>query len=440
MSKLNKSFGLFALFIYGLGDILGAGIYALVGKVSGHSGVYVWISFAVAMAIAALTAMAYAELASRFPKSGGVSNFANEAFGNKTITFTVGWLLLFCSIVSMATLTRAFSGYVHQFNDGIPHILIAGLFLLALTAINWRGIEHTSRANILATTIEVAGLALVIYAAIYFITSGQSPAATAQASAAAADPAIDIGAIFQGAALAFYAFIGFEDVANVAEETKDPKKHMPIAILGALAVAGTIYILIGWLATQVVSPETLAASSGALTEVVRASGSGVPVGIFKVIALFAIANTCLLNFITSSRLLYGMSEEGVVPKLFGRVHEKFKTPTWAIVFVLPIALVLAVIGDLAFLASTTSVLILVVFCATNISLFAIKRRKEAWDGFSVPAAIPVLALVANVVLISFAKTASLLTALGIAFVGLLLYWLFIKSSGRTKLDVAASRP
>lgn len=428
MSKLHKSFGLFALFIYGLGDILGAGIYALVGKVAALSGPHAWVSFAVAMAIAALTALSYAELASRFPKSGGVSNFANEAFGNKTVTFTVGWLLLFCSIVSMATLTRAFSGYVHQFNDGIPHVVIAGLFLLALTAINWRGIEQSSRANVLATAIEVSGLALVVYAAFYFISSGAGPTGAVTGATA---PAISVVAIFQGAALAFYAFIGFEDIANVAEETKNPKKHMPIAILGALTVAGAIYILIGWLATEVVAPASLAASKGALTEVVRASGSGVPTSIFGVIALFAVANTCLLNFITSSRLLYGMSEEKVVPQIFGRVNTKYKTPSWAIAVVLPVAFVLAVLGDLTFLASTTSVLILVVFCATNISLFVIKRRNEKWDGFSVPAVIPILALIANVILISFAKKESLLTAAVIAIVGLGLYLFFSRTSRRS---------
>ncbi|MEK7356802.1 MAG: APC family permease, partial [Bdellovibrionota bacterium] len=384
MTQLKKTFGLFALFIYGLGDILGAGIYALVGKVSAQTGTYAWVSFAVAMVIATLTAMSYAELCSRFPKSGGVSNFAEQAFRKKTLTFSVGWLLLFCSIVSMATLTRAFSGYVHQFNAEVPHAVIAIAFLGVLALINWRGIEQSSRVNMLATTVEVSGLGLVVYAGFYFLSSGAAPASAAAASSSV--PAFDGIVILQGAALAFYAFIGFEDMANVAEETKNPKRDMPIAILGSLTVAGAIYILIGWLATRVVDPSTLAASSGALTEVVRASGSGIPTSIFGVIALFAVANTCLLNFITSSRLLYGMSEEGVVPKVFGRVHRSFKTPYWAIAFVFPLALGLAIVGDLAFLASTTSVLILVVFCATNISLFTIKRRRESWDGFSVPLA------------------------------------------------------
>lgn len=410
--SLQRTFGLGALLIYGVGDILGAGIYALIGKVVSESGSSAWASFSIALVTALLTGLAYAELVRRHPKSGGASYFVQVATQRKEAAFIVGWLLLCVSLVSMATLSRAFVGYVKGFGFPLPDAGVIFAFLLVLGLINFKGIRESSTTNMISTAVEVVGLLLVVLAGVYFLSTAESVPATQTAS--------PIG-ILEGAALAFYAFIGFEDLANIAEESKNPKKHMPIAIVGSLFAAGSLYVGIGWLAPHVVNPEVLASSSGPLLEVVSVSGLPFPLKIFGVVALFAVANTCLLNFITASRLLYGMAEQKIFPTVFGRVHPGTKTPYISIAAIFPVVFLLATFGELKSLAGTTSILILLVFCATNYSLIRIKKQEPAGEGFRVPSFIPWIALLANFALMLFSQTQSRWLALGFIVFGGLLY-------------------
>lgn len=418
MASLKRTFGLFALFVYGLGDILGAGIYALIGKVASESGSYSWMSFAGAMVIAFLTAMSYAELTGRHPKSGGASYFAQQAFHSKPYAFIVGWLLLCVSVVSMATLARAFSGYTEGFELNISTPVIMACFFILLTLINLRGIKQSSWANILSTSIEVLGLIIVAYAGVHFLQNNDkimTDNLTIESSE------FSVMGVLQGAALAFYAFIGFEDLANIAEEVKKPERNLPIAILASLFTAGLFYIFIGWLSTSVIDPQQLAKSTNPMTDIVDVSGMGFPLGLFSVIALFAVSNTCLLNFITGSRLLYGMAKQELLPEPFEKVHEKYCTPFIAILSVAPVAFTLSIAGNLKFLAATTSVLILLVFCSTNISLIKIKKEEKNYSGFRVPVFIPWVALLSNIGLIFLSEKSSLLTAAGFLAAGALIY-------------------
>lgn len=425
--SLKRVFGLPTLVIYGVGDILGAGIYAVVGRIAGISGNLVWASFVVAMVVAAFTALSYAEMGSRFPKSGGVAYFVHRAFRNDWLSTLVGWLMFCTCVISMATISRAFAGYVIAVAPGLPEWLIVLALFAGLTFVNFRGMKESSALNVLCTTLEVSGLMIVILVTSLFLLGGNV------ATAPVTPTAQEVGwvAVIQGAALAFYAFIGFEDIVNVAEEVQNPERNVPRAIVLALSIAGVIYILVSWLSVQVLDPATLAASNAPLLDVVRRAQPAIPPITFTIIAAFAVLNTALLNFVTASRLIYGMSREGLLPAWFSRLHPERSTPYRTFFVIVPLAIVLAVSGTIQLLAGATATLILVMFCLVNVSLLVIKRQAPQSPGFRVPGFVPALALLLNIGLIGFASNES--KQLGLAFmaVGLLLIVLrniFMKGS------------
>ncbi len=424
--QLRRSLGFWALAIYGIGDILGAGIYALVGKVAGIAGSASWLSFAIALSVAALTAVTYAELGGRFPKSAGESFFAEQAFRSKGLALVVGWVVLCSGVLSLATVSVAFGGYMTGLVPELPvPVTVVGILLL-LAAINFRGMRESSATNIVATMIELTGLLIVIVAGALFL--GREDASSI-AQTIEAGRETDWTSIARGSALAFFAFIGFEDMVNVAEEVKDARRTLPRAILTALAVAGGIYMLISWLTVQVVPPAQLAASKAPLLEVVRKGAPAVPDGLFTAIAIFAVTNTALLNYVMGSRLLYGMSRQGLLPSWLGEVHEGRRTPHWAILTVLMVALTLALSGSLTYLAGSTSLLLLLVFFTLNVSLMTIKRRDDPPKRtFCAPPAAPVLGAVTCLGLMPFVPAASLLTAAVIVALGLGLVWRRKRSS------------
>ncbi len=415
--SLKRVFSLPTLVIYGVGDILGAGIYALVGKVAGLSGTLVWVSFLSAMIVAALTAFSYAELGSRFPKSGGVAYFVHKTFHNHFLSTLVGWVMFCTCLVSMATGAKAFAGYFNAFAPGVPTWLIILALFSALAFVNFRGMEESSALNIVCTTIEASGLVIVILVASLFLFGGGEATTTTSIVEAQATGWIPI---LQGASLAFYAFIGFEDIVNVAEEVKNPERNVPRAILLSLGIAGIVYILVSWLATQVINPVELANSKAPLLDVVSQSQPNFPRIIFTFVPLFAILNTGLLNFVTASRLLYGMSREGLLPAWLGKLHSKRATPYRTLIVILPIAITLALSGRLEFLAGATATLLLAMFCLVNISLLIIKRREPRPSGFQVPFAVPALALLFNLALVAFASSESRILALTFTGVGIVL--------------------
>ncbi len=417
--KLARVLGFWGLAAYGTGDILGAGIYALIGEIAGIAGAASWVSFGVALGVASLTALAYAELGSRFPRSGGESFFCHEAFGREWLSLLVGWLVLASGVVSLATVSRAFARYLQELLPAFEVWHLVPVFLLLLTAINFWGMRQSSLANIFCTLVEVAGLLFVIGVALWALGSGERAVEPADAVEA---NGTDWVAVFQGGALAFFAFIGFEDMINVAEEVKRPEKTLPAAIATALCVAGVIYVVVAFVAVRIVPPQELAGAPGPLVEVVRRAAPALPAGWFTPVALFAVANTGLLNFIMGSRLIYGMADQGLLPSWFARVHATRQTPWAGIVTVLALAMTLALSGDLAFLAGTTSCVILAVFLSVNVSLLVIRwRRGAAADTFRVPLAVPLVAAVACLGLLSFVPPRSLLwagiiVAIGVVFV------------------------
>ncbi len=421
--RLSRVLGFWAVVAYGVGDILGAGIYALVGEIAGRAGSASVIAFGVALAVAGLTALSYGELSRRFPKSGGEAKFCEEGFRSSGIALFVGWLVLCSGIVSMATVSLAFSGYLGTLLPGEHEWLVKllpGMFLAVLAGINFWGMRQSSAANIVCTLIEVAGLLFVIVIGLVFLL-GDGEAAVAVVEA---ESPRTWKITLQASALAFFAFIGFEDMVNVAEETKRPSRTLPMAILTAVVIAGIIYMIIIWVATSVVSPTVLSESDAPLLEVVKRAAPRFPGSVFVMVALFAVANTALLNFITTSRLLYGMAGQKLVPGWLGVVHAKNRTPARAIVVVFAAAAILAWSGTLGFLAGTTSFLILLTFLAVNVSLILVKRRRdgdgdELSRGFRVPWVLPWLAAGSCLGLIAFVELHAALRALAIVGLGVI---------------------
>lgn len=419
--SLRRSLGFWALLLYGVGDILGAGIYALVGKVAGLAGSASWVAFSVALVAASLTALTYAELGGRFPRSAGASLFTEQAFRSQGLALLVGWAVLGSGVLSLATASVAFGGYMTSLVSGLPSwIAVAGILLL-LGAINFRGMRESSTTNIVATMVELTGLLIVIVAGALFLAADPQ-AGISPTIAATGD--VSWNGIARGAALSFFAYVGFEDMVNVAEEVKDPERNMPRAILLALGIAGIVYLLVVLVATSVLPPAVLAEAKAPLLSVVQRSTDAIPDRVFSLIALFAVANTGLLNFIMGSRLIYGMSGQGLLPSALGKVHPTRRTPHLAILVILAVALSLALSGTLTYLAGTTSLLLLVVFFTVNLSLVQIKRRdRERPRTFCAPRMVPIAGALACLALMPFVPLGSLLTAgiilgLGVGLVGL----------------------
>lgn len=375
------------LFLFILGDVLGAGVYALVGELAVEAGGAVWLPLIVALLMALLTAASYAELVTKYPQAGGSAVFAQRAFGSPLVSFLVGFCMLAAGVTSAAGLSLAFAGdYLGVFWD-VPAVPAALVFLALIAALNARGIKESLGANVVMTVIEVSGLLLVVV--LGAIVMGRGEGDLGRLTELPAETSWGMAAL-GGALIAFYSFVGFETSANLAEEVTDVRRVYPRALFGALIAAGVIYVLVGIVAPVVVSPETLSGSSGPLLEVVRAAG-GVPLQLFSVIALIAVANGALLTMIMASRLAYGMAREGLLPAALGRVLPHRRTPWVAIVVTTAVAMLLAATGSLVDLASTVVLLLLFVFLSTNVAVLVLRRDPVDRPHFRVWTPVPVLA-------------------------------------------------
>ncbi|AKT52952.1 amino acid permease [Arsenicicoccus sp. oral taxon 190] len=376
------------LFLFILGDVLGAGVYVLAGKIAAIAGGAVWVPLLGALVLALLTASSYAELATKYPRAGGSSHYATQAFG-PFVGFLVGFCMLAAGIVSVGALALGFAGdYLRAFVS-LPTPLVVVGFLALLAALNARGIAESIGANGVATIIEVSGLVLVAVLGVVAVARGDGDLGRlTQLGTAEHSPT---AAVLAGTVLAFYSYAGFETSANVAEEVKDPARSYPRALFAALLVAGVVYALVGGVASALVPTDQLAASSAPLLEVVRIGG-GVPPVVFSLVALVAVANGALLTGIMSSRLAFGMARDGLLPGVLQRVLPQRRTPWVAIVVTTALSLLLALTGSIELLASTMVLLLLVVFAAVNLAVLALRRDAVGHRHFRAPAVLPVAGL------------------------------------------------
>ena len=391
------------LVVFIVGDILGAGIYALVGKLSGIVGGAIWIPLAIGFAVAALTAGSYAELVGKYPKAAGAALYTHRAFERPFVTFIVAFAVMMSGIASASAAALAFGGrYLTVFFPDFPTLLAAYGFLAAVTFVNFLGVSESVKVNLVLTIVEVSGLVIVIVVGLLGIFRGEGePARTLELTAP--DGAV-IGVI-TATALGFYALIGFEDSVNLAEECKEPARTFPRALYTGIAITGVVYVAIAFIAVTLVPPATLATSSGPLLEVVSAAGVQFPPKLFAVIALLAIGNTALINMMMASRLLYGMANERIVPSVLAKVHQRRHTPYIAIAFTVSIALALITYGRYSpdavrDLADTTVLLLLVVFALVNTSVLVLRKKPVGHAHFRNPTWAAALGAVTTLVLAS----------------------------------------
>jgi amino acid transporter len=407
------------LLLFVVGDMVGGGIYALVGEVGGRVGGALWSGFALALFLALFTAGSYAELVTKYPKAGGAALYVHRAFGRPFVTFLLGFAVMMSSITSAAALSRAFGGdYLSEFVS-LPAVIV-GLVVVAIIAlINFRGIGESVKVNVACTIVELLGLLLVLAIGVAFVSGGDGDPGRAFEFKEGSDSIPFL--ILAGASLAFYALIGFEDSVNIAEETQEPSRAYPRAIFGGLALGGVVYVSVAIIASMSVPTDKLAESDGPLLEVVQLGPLAVDTKLFAAVALFSLANTILINLITASRLLYGMGEERVIPGVFRTVHPRNRTPIVGILFSTLIAMALILTGDLEALADTTVTLLLIAFVGVNVSVLASRRDVVDHDHFRVPSAIPVIGAIVCLGLLTQREADIWLRAGILLLVGLALY-------------------
>ena len=440
---LKRGIGPWLLLFFILGDIVGAGIYALVGEVGALVGGAIWTAFLCAFILAIFTAASYAELVTKYPRAGGSATYVNNAFRTPAISFMVAFAVMASGITSACTLTLAFSGdYLSQFIS-VPTIAAALVFMVLIGCINFYGISESVRINVILTCVEVTGLVLIVVIGAVALAGGHGDPGRAFEFKEGTSV---LPAILAGTVLAFYALIGFDDSVNVAEETQHPSRNYPRAIFGALLLAGVVYLLVTFTASMVVPTTTLASSSGPLLEVVKASPIAIPPQLFAAIALLAVSNGALINMIMASRIVYGMGDQGVMPTVFSTVHPGRRTPWISILFTTLIALLLlATIGGndeaLSILGSTTVVLLLLAFVMVNISVLVLRRDEVAHEHFRTPTVFPVLGAVVAAALLVY-QAISDITVFGLAagflVLGVVLYG--VNLLAKRSLDREAAPP
>jgi APA family basic amino acid/polyamine antiporter len=426
-TPLNQTISRRMLMFFVIGDVLGAGIYALVGEVGGKTGGAIWAAFLFALALAIFTAFSYAELVTKYPKAAGAALYVNKAMKMPFVTFMVAFAVMCSGLASAATLSRAFGGdYLSAFVSW-DAILVGLGFLLIIGLINMRGIRESMRFNFVLTMIEVSGLILVMIIGIAFLSDGGGD--PGRALDFKADTSV-FSAILAGAGLAFFALIGFEDSVNLAEEAKKPRIDYPWALFGGLAVAGLIYLLVTVIASMAVPTDKLAASDGPLLEVTSQGPLHVNDKVFSVIALFALANGALINMIMASRLLYGMAREGILPKVFAKVHPQRQTPWVAILFTSLLAAGLLITGELEDLADTTVLLLLVVFAVVNVCVLILRKDKIQKEYFKAPTIMPVIGFIVSLALLTTKDADSFVRAGVLLIIGAILYLITWFAHGR----------
>jgi amino acid transporter len=439
--KLLRTMGLFSLVVYGVGDMVGAGIYGTIGKAAGQLGNAVWLAFGVSMIAAMLTGLSYASLASRYPRAAGAAYITQRAFHWPFLSYLIGLSVAASGLTSMGAQANVFADNLLVLvepllpgMDDVPgpaagawRLGLLLLFLLAMTGVNFWGIRQSMWTNLVCTTVEVGGLLLIIAIGARFwgsVNYFEVPP-LADEMGQLVQRGLSASLLMSGAVLTFYAFIGFEDMLNVAEEVKEPRRTMPRGIILAQVIAALLYVAVAITSVSVIDYRELAEAKSPLNAIAARAAPWLPGQSYVYITLFAVANTMLINYVMGSRLLYGMARQGLVPGALGRVHRSRNTPHVAILVLLVIVAILALSNDtiqylhgitsgsiqgflgklketgaIASLASATSLLLLFSFLVVNASLILLKLRPgEPQGSFEVPILVPAAGMLVNAALI-----------------------------------------
>jgi len=371
--QLRRTLGLFEVTLSGIGIILGAGIYALIGEAAGLAGNAVWISFALSALVAVFTGLSYAELASMFPKASAEYEYTSQAFG-RFPAFIIGWLIIFSGVIGSAAVSLGFAGYF-QALTGVPLLPSALLLLAVLSAIISVGIKQSARLAITFTAIEALGLVIIIILGIPYL---------GRVNLLEMSP-LGFSGIFQASALIFFAFMGFEEMVKLSEETKDPEKNIPRGLMLAISASIVLYITVALSAVSVLGWERLSQSSAPFADIAYSALGANASTIISIIALFATTNTVLLMLLASSRIIYGMAQSGSLPQILANVHPQRRTPWTATLLSMALAMAFVSFQDIAFVANVNNFTIFVTFMVINAALVVLRYRKpEMYRPFQVP--------------------------------------------------------
>ncbi|MDD4866575.1 MAG: APC family permease [Mycobacterium sp.] len=410
-AQLTRVMGPGVLLLFIVGDMLGTGIYALIGDVGAEVGGAAWVPFLLAFGIAAVTACSYLELVTKYPQAAGTALYVHKAFGNRFLTFMVAFMVMCAAITGSSTASRFFAANLvvaFGLGRGPTRVVVAMLFMVLLAVVNLRGMRESAKLNVTLTLIEIGGLAMVIAVGLW----ASLHAGRADYSRAIA---FDVGdknvfvALTAATSLAFFAMTGFEDSVNMVEETKNPLKVFPKALLGGMSIAAALYMLVAIVSVALVPVRALRESDTPLIDVVQQGAPGLPIkNILPFVSMVAVSNTALLGMLMASRLIYGMARQGVLPSFLGRVSAKRRSPWVAVLFTTSIALgvilyvtAFANADAISVLSGTTSLLLLAVFTMVNVAVLVLRRDAGSNDRphFRTPTALPVFGLLSSSVLL-----------------------------------------
>jgi amino acid transporter len=396
-TELKRVIGPGLLLLFIVGDILGTGVYALSGKVAADVGGAVWLPFLLAFVVALLTATSYLELVTKYPRAGGAAAYSHRAFGVHFLTFLITFAVMSSGLTSASSASEAFAANLLSALDADGDharitMAVALAFMALISLVNLRGVGESVKANVVLTTVELSGLALVIGIGAWAVLRGEGTVSRVTEFNTPGDETA-FSAVTAATALAFFAMVGFEDSVNMAEETKDPVRVFPRVMLIGLCVTGVIYVLVAIASVTLVAPARLGEGETPLLQVVEAGAPGFPLDVFAWITMFAVSNSALINMLMASRLLYGMSREKTLPGPLSRLLPRRRTPWVAIIFTTLLAFLLIGFADLDSLGGTTSLLLLCVFAVVNVAVLVLRRDRVAHRHFRAPTALPVLGAV-----------------------------------------------
>jgi len=413
---LKRVMGPKLLLLFIVGDILGAGVYAVTGDMAGIVGGIVWVPFLVAFAVAALTALSYLELVTKYPQAAGAALYTHKAFGIHFVTFIVAFAVICSGITSASTssnvLARNLTGGLEAngWIDGAPGkgtiTLIALGFMLLLALINLRGVGESVKFNVVLTLVEITALTIVIGVGFYAMAQGDADFGRVTTFENPEDKGMFL-AITAATSIAFFAMVGFEDSVNMVEETQEPERIFPRTLLTGLGIAVLIYVLVAFSVVAILTPDQIddAPDGGALLAVVQVGAPDFPIDrVFPFLAVFAVANTALINMLMASRLLYGLAHQDVLPRVLGKVSPNQRAPYAGIAFSTLLAFGLIVYvaqtaeSNVTTLAGVTSLLLLGVFTVVNVACLVL-RRDGRDSMFRSPGPTPVVAALACLFLI-----------------------------------------
>jgi len=413
---LRRVLGLVEITAGGVGIIIGAGIYVLLGAATAHAGPLVWVAFLIAAVLSALTGLSYAELSSMFPSAAGEYEYTRQAWPD-WVAFVVGWTMIMGLLVAAATVSLGFGRYAGHFLEVDPRAAALGL-LVAVSVVATLGIKHSARLTVALSAVQVGGLVLVVAIGVPHIGDVDLFASPG--------PAGVLGA----AALVFFAFIGFDEVITLAEETRDPTRTVPRALLLALGLSTLLYVTVAIASVSVLGAPALAASSRPLADVMaHVLGAGAAT-VVAAIALLTTTNTTLLALTAASRVIYGMAKAGALPSALARIDPTRGAPRRAVMAGLVVAAAFAALGDFTVIAAVTDFAVYVVFLSVNASVIMLRRtRPDLARPFAVRGVIgrvpliPVLGLISVAVMLTQLEPLAIALGAALCVTGLTAGWL-----------------